>query len=85
MIALRRNEADLADPWLDHLVVDHDEEQRWVVLRRKRIAIACNLGTEAASVPVSGELVLAWDSPVVGDRNTELPGHSFAILRAVDN
>jgi len=55
------------------------------VLRRNRIAIACNLGTEAASVPVSGELVLAWDSPVVGDRNTELPGHSFAILRAVDN
>ncbi|MCV7195462.1 malto-oligosyltrehalose trehalohydrolase [Mycobacterium angelicum] len=82
LIALRHSEAELADPWLDHLVVDYDEDERWIVLRRNRIAIACNLGTGAASVPVTGELVLAWDSPKVGAETTELPGHSFAILRA---
>ena len=27
LIALRRNEPDLADPWLEHLAVDYDEEQ----------------------------------------------------------
>ena len=34
LIALRRNEADLADPWLEHLVIDYDEGQRWIMMRR---------------------------------------------------
>jgi maltooligosyltrehalose trehalohydrolase len=85
LIALRRSEADLADPWLDHLVVDYDEDRRWIVLRRTRIAIACNLGTTQASVPVSGELVLAWDQPEIGETSTKLPAHSLVILRTVDN
>jgi maltooligosyltrehalose trehalohydrolase len=81
LITLRRNETDLADPWLDHLVVDYDEGQRWIVMRRGRLAIACNLGVGAATVPITGELVLAWNPPAVGNAATELPGHSFAILR----
>lgn len=81
LIALRRSEPDLADPWLAHLVVDYDEDQRWIMMRRNRIVIACNLGTDARSVPVSGELILAWDSPSVGATTTVLPPHSFAILR----
>ena len=82
LIALRRNEPDLADPRLDHLTVDYDEAQRWIVLRRGRLSIACNLGTESVTVPVGGELVLAWDTPSIDDHATELPPHSFAILRA---
>jgi maltooligosyltrehalose trehalohydrolase len=81
LIALRRNEPDLADPWLDHLVVDYDEGRRWILMRRNRLVIACNLGTEATTVPVAGDLVAAWDTPTVGDRTTELPPHSFAIVR----
>ncbi|MGB9307522.1 MAG: malto-oligosyltrehalose trehalohydrolase [Mycobacterium sp.] len=81
LIALRRGEPDLADPWLGNLTIDYDEAQRWIVLRRNRLAIACNLGTEPATVPVSGELVLAWSEPKIGDTTTDLPGHSFAILR----
>lgn len=85
LIALRRGETDLADPWLGHLMVDYDEEKRWIVMRRGRLAIACNLGAEPVSVPFTGDLVLCWDSPEVGDISTELPPYSFAILRAVDN
>jgi maltooligosyltrehalose trehalohydrolase len=81
LIALRRNEADLADPWLDHLVVDYDEGQRWITMRRGGLVIACNLGVSAARVPVTGELVLAWDAPAIGADSTVLEGHSFAILR----
>jgi len=81
LIALRHNEPDLADPWLDHLVLDYDEDQHWVIMRRNRLVIACNLGTELTTVPVTGELVLAWDTPTVNDETTELPAHSFAILR----
>jgi len=80
LIKLRHDEPDFADPWLDHLVVEYDEEQRWIVLRRGAFAIACNLGTEPTTVPVSGEVVLASAAPTVGE-TTELPGHSFAILR----
>jgi maltooligosyltrehalose trehalohydrolase len=82
LIALRRTETDLADPWLEHVVVDYDEDQRWIVMRRNRLVIACNLGAEATSVPVSGELVLSWNSPSIGAKATELPGHSSAILRS---
>jgi maltooligosyltrehalose trehalohydrolase len=85
LIALRRSETDLADPWLEHLIVDYDEQARWIVLRRGRLAVACNLGAESAAVPVTGELVLCSESPGISDETTELGPHSFAILRAVDN
>jgi maltooligosyltrehalose trehalohydrolase len=85
LIALRRNETDLADPWLQRLRVDYDEDARWIVMRRGRLTVACNLGAEPVSVPFAGELVLCSDPPVVGDENTVLPAHSFVILRAVDS
>ena len=85
LIALRRSETDLADPWLQRLLVDYDEDARWIVMRRGRLTVACNLGAEPVTVPFAGELVLCSDSPDVGDESTELPPHSFAILRAVDN
>jgi maltooligosyltrehalose trehalohydrolase len=84
LIALRRAEPDFADPWLDHLGVDYDEDQRWIMLRRGAFAVACNLGTEAVSVPVTGEVVSASDEPAVGAEGTRLVGHSFAILRVAD-
>jgi maltooligosyltrehalose trehalohydrolase len=83
LITLRRTEPDLADPWLTHLVVDYDEDERWIVMRRGRIAIACNLGEQPVSVPVTGEVALAWGEPEVGAHGTRLAGHSVAVLRAV--
>lgn len=80
LIALRRTDADLADPWLEHLTVDYDEGQRWISIGRGGLRIACNLGTGPASVPVTGEVVLAWGEPKVGTDSTVLDGHSFAIL-----
>lgn len=85
LIRLRHDEPDLADPWLPHLGVDVDEEQRWIVMHRGRIAIACNLGTSPASVAVTGQTLLSWGDPEVGDAATTLPAHSVAVLRtAVD-
>ncbi|MGA5466263.1 malto-oligosyltrehalose trehalohydrolase [Mycobacterium sp. NPDC050041] len=81
LIALRHREPDLADPWLDHLRVDYDEEQRWLVMHRGAFAVACNLGADPVSVPVAGEVVLSWDEPAVEGGATRLPGHSFAVLR----
>ncbi len=36
----------MADPWLDDLKVDYDEDQRWIVMHRGSLAIACNLNAE---------------------------------------
>ncbi len=85
LIALRRNETDLADPWLEHLIVDYDEEDRWIIMRRGRLVVACNLSTDPVTVPCTGDLVLAWGAPSIGGESSELPPHSFAILRTVDN
>lgn len=82
LIALRRTEPDLADLWLDHLRIDFDERQHWIVMHRGALAVACNLGATPADVPVTGEVLLAWDQLIVGE-TTVLPGHSFAILRTV--
>ena len=86
LIRLRHTEPDMADPWLPDLVVEFDEEQCWIVMRRNRIAFACNLGTEPVGVPVTGRLLLQWGSAVVGHGFTRLPGHSVAVVRtAVDS
>jgi maltooligosyltrehalose trehalohydrolase len=82
LIVLRRSEADLADPWLEHLAVDYDEELAWIILSRGRFRIACNLSAEPVTVPVTGEVVLAWGEPTVSADTTVLGGHSVAILRA---
>jgi maltooligosyltrehalose trehalohydrolase len=85
LITLRRNEPDLSDPWLEHLVIDYDEDRRWIVMHRGGLAIACNLGVDAVDVPVTGEVLLSSESPSIGATSTELPPYSFAILRAVDS
>jgi maltooligosyltrehalose trehalohydrolase len=82
LIALRDSEPDMANPWLTHLVVDYDEDERWIVMRRGRIAIACNLGEQQVTVPVGGEVVLAWGEPELGAHGAQLPGHSVAVTRA---
>ena len=82
LIALRKREPDLADFWLDHLAVDYDEDDRWIVLRRGTLAIVCNLGSNPASVPAVGEVVLAWGDPDVHAASTVLQAHSFAVLRS---
>lgn len=80
LITLRRDEPDLADPWLDHMTIEYDEEQRWIVLHRGAFAIACNLGEGSVTVPAGGQVVLASAEPEIGE-STVLQGHSFAILR----
>jgi maltooligosyltrehalose trehalohydrolase len=83
LIALRHDEPELADPWLDHMSIEFDEDQRWIVLYRGSFAIACNLNEEPVTVPAVGEVVLASSEPTV-DESTVLQGHSFAILRSVN-
>lgn len=84
LLALRAERPELTDPWLDRLRVDYDEDDRWIVVHRSGIRLACNLGPDPVTVPVGGRPVLWWDEPTQ-DRTgaaTVVPGHSFAILDA---
>ena len=82
MIRLRRTEPDLADPWLPDLFIEFDEGRRWIVMRRGRVGIACNLGDESVDVPVTGDLLTGWGDPKVADDATTLPPHSVAVVRS---
>ena len=82
LIRLRHTDPDLADPWLPNLGIEFDEDERWIVLRRGRVMIACNLGDDEASVPAAGEEVLSWGEPATGTEATRMPAHSVAVLRA---
>ncbi|MCF6385919.1 malto-oligosyltrehalose trehalohydrolase [Mycobacterium sp. MBM] len=81
LIALRHDEPDFADPWLEHLRVDYDEDAHWIVMHRGAFAVVCNLGAAAVGVPITGQVVLAWDEPATDGSATVMPGHSFAVLR----
>ncbi|KKF00307.1 malto-oligosyltrehalose trehalohydrolase [Mycolicibacterium obuense] len=82
LIALRKAEPDLGDPWLDHLRIDYDEDARWFVIHRGSIAIVCTLGVNDVDVPVTGDAVLSWGTPEVGTDSTRMGGHSVTILKA---
>ncbi|MUL45291.1 malto-oligosyltrehalose trehalohydrolase [Mycobacterium sp. CBMA293] len=80
LIALRRNEPDFANPWLDQLHIEFDEAAQWIVMHRGAFAVACNLGTRPATVPVTGEAVLSSSEPQIAE-TTLLQPHSFVVLR----
>ncbi|MDQ1621300.1 MAG: maltooligosyltrehalose trehalohydrolase [Actinomycetota bacterium] len=85
LIALRRSEPELSDPRLDHVVVDADETDRWVVVRRGGLRVVCNLAKEARTVPLDAAVVsvlLGSSEDVAVDGATvALPGQSVAIVR----
>jgi len=83
LIALRRSEPDLADPWLDHLRIDYDEDARWFVMHRGAFAVVCTLGDSDVDVPVTGDAVLTFGDAEVGTDATRMGGQSVAVLRQV--
>lgn len=84
LIGLRRARAELTDPWLEHLQVTYDEDERWIVLYRGVIRVVCNLGDDPVTVPIGGRPILWWDDPVVNRTQSAVlvPGHSFVILES---
>jgi maltooligosyltrehalose trehalohydrolase len=81
LLALRRDEPDMADHWLDHMTLAYDEDQRWIVMHRGSVAIVCNLNADAVTVPVTGEPILASGDPAIASDSLRLEGHSFVVLR----
>ena len=87
LIALRRSRPELADPRLDRVRADFDEDARWLVVHRGGLRIAVNLGPEPAEVPLAGagavSVLLASDQGAAGKPGAVLlPPASLAVVEA---
>jgi malto-oligosyltrehalose trehalohydrolase len=84
LIALRGARPELTDPRLDQVTADFDEDARWIMVRRGRLRIAANLGSEPARLDLGqpGTGVLAASSPGVAiDQDTvTIPPAAFAVI-----
>ena len=81
LLRLRRDHADLRDPWLTRVEVEFDEKAGWLIARRgslrvivslaheeRRLPVSCDallFTTDAGSGPVGDEVVLQSDSAVI--------------------
>jgi maltooligosyltrehalose trehalohydrolase len=54
LIALRRDRPELTQDRLDEVRCSYDEDARWFVMYRGRLAVVCNLSGERLEVPVDG-------------------------------
>jgi maltooligosyltrehalose trehalohydrolase len=85
LIDLRRRLPALRDGDLGAVSVRFDEERRWLVMERRGVAVAANLGPWEARVPFgargAGELLLASDeSPTRAGDALILPPESVAVV-----
>jgi maltooligosyltrehalose trehalohydrolase len=84
LIALRRAWPELTDGRRDRVHVTFDEDSRWVVVQRGRIAVVCNLAAERSVVPIDGtaHTVLLHSEPgfVHAAGKVELDGESVLVV-----
>ncbi|MFN3339057.1 MAG: DUF3459 domain-containing protein, partial [Dietzia sp.] len=83
LIALRRAEPELSDPWLGSVRVEcgvEGDDGRWLVIHRGSLALVVNLGTEPCRVPLTGEAVLA-SGAVADDDSVFCQAFGFAVVR----
>ena len=85
LLRLRRDHPDLGDPRVDRVMVDFDEDARWLVIHRGSFAVVANLATGSQTVALAetaGEIVYATDPAVtVAAGRIDLPARSAAIIR----
>ncbi len=85
LIRLRSAEPDLADPRLDEVRVDYDEQRRWVRIERGRFRVLVNLAGQPQRLPVGGSgtvvLATAGTGRAVEDEQLELAAESAAVVR----
>ncbi|WP_236795096.1 malto-oligosyltrehalose trehalohydrolase [Amycolatopsis sp. GM8] len=78
LIALRRDRPELTDPRLDHF--DVHAEGSLLVLHRGALRLAVNLGPDAATVPLGGDVLLSWGDASVAGGMATLPPETFVLL-----
>lgn len=84
LIALRRAEPELSDPWLSRVRVEcgvEADDNRWLILQRGTLALAVNLGTEPCRIPLTGQSELFASGAVLDADSVFCQAFGFAVLR----
>ena len=84
LLALRRARPELSDGRRDAVRVTYDEDARWLVVRRRGVAVAVNLapGRQVVPLPATVSQVLLSSGPdaTVEDASVELAAESVAVV-----
>ena len=86
LLALRRSRPELANPRLDQVHVDYDEDARWLLVHRGRLRIAANLGSAEAAIPLASgtakpvPLIASAPGISIAPDAVTLPPATFAVL-----
>ena len=82
LISLRRSRPELSDGRRDRVQVTHGEG--WLVLRRGRVAVVCNVSDQRLTVPVEGApqaaLLASERGFVYAEGSVELDGESVVVV-----
>jgi maltooligosyltrehalose trehalohydrolase len=83
LLRLRREHPDLADPRLDRVRVDFDEDAQWLIVHRGAFDVLANLADHAQLLPsTSGDVVLSTErGQYAENRQITLPAQSACIIR----
>jgi maltooligosyltrehalose trehalohydrolase len=90
LIRLRHEFGALSDGRLDRVSVTFDEQDKWLVMARGPIAIACNLSERRQQTPLStgkdARILLASEKEIQPAGNgVELPPDSVAVVETIGN
>ena len=82
LLALRREQPDLADSRLDRVEVDFDEDAQWIIVHRGAFDVLANLADHAQPLPAaSGHVLLATEPGLLAERlHITLPARSASII-----
>ena len=87
LLALRRARTELSDGRRDRVRVTYDEQARWVVVQRGRVAVAANLSGERQVLPLPGTplaaLLASAPGFVYSAGQVETDGESVVVLELV--
>jgi maltooligosyltrehalose trehalohydrolase len=83
LIQLRRTTPELLNGRMDEVLVTIDEDDRWLVMDRGAIQIACNLGSEPLQIelPPGSVLLLGSDEVAFTGEELTLPADSVSVVR----
>src|SRR5450631_4308814 len=81
LLRLRRGHPDLADPRLDKVTVDFDENAQWLIVHRGAFDVLANLADRPQRLAASGEVIFATEPGLQAEaRRVTLPARSACIL-----
>jgi maltooligosyltrehalose trehalohydrolase len=83
LLRLRRHHPDLADPRLDRVRVEFDEEDGWIMIHRGSLRVVANLAQQVRHLPVPcDELLFTTDrQSVLSDTGVTLQPDSAVVVR----